>query len=280
MPVLFFAALLLVASSATAQMNFNPPNPPSEFLDARRQLAGDALRVCISSDSLLAPLDRAVALAIGEVLLVDVTLVEIPTLRNLPVLDHRVTLSQTELFTVMNNECPVFAGFLLSTSGFADWLTITRPYLQTRSVFATTDPAITALDAMPAGARIGTRIGANVDIRFLDLNQGRTEATRWRRVPYPNNGFLVDRLREGELDAILLWEPALVVGLDGDPRAAGVYPGATSPVVVEDQSFGFILLQRDGFVRGALDEAIAVLAEDGTLERLMASTGIPGVVPR
>jgi polar amino acid transport system substrate-binding protein len=261
-------------------MNFNPPNPPSEFLDARRQLAGDALRVCISSDSLLAPLDRAVALAIGEVLLVDVTLVEIPTLRNLPVLDHRVTLSQTELFTVMNNECPVFAGFLLSTSGFADWLTITRPYLQTRSVFATTDPTITALDAMPAGARIGTRIGANVDIRFLDLNQGRTEATRWRRVPYPNNGFLVDRLREGELDAILLWEPALVVGLDGDPRAAGVYPGATSPVVVDDQSFGFILLQRDGFVRGALDEAIAVLAEDGTLERLMASTGIPGVVPR
>lgn len=269
----------LLLGSAVAQLNLNPPNPPTEFLESGRRLDGDTLRVCIGSDSLMAPMDRAVAREIGDVLLLDVQLVEIPSLRSRPILDFRITLSQTELFAALTNECQAFAGYLLSTSRFADWLTITRPYVETRSVFASTDPALDRLAAMPSGARIGTRIGANVDIRFLDLNDGRPQAQRWRRVPYPNNQLLLDRLREGELDAVLMWEPALVLGLDGAPEQHGVFTGATSPVVIENQSFGLILLQRDGFVRVALDEAIGELTRDGTMERLLRETGIPGAVP-
>lgn len=275
--VLVVAAL---AGSTSAQVNLNPPNPPTQFLDPSRQLDGDTLRVCISTDSLLAPVDRAVARAIGDALLIDIELFEIASIRNPPVLDHRVALSQTELFTLLNNECQAYAGFVLATTGLADWMTVTRPYLTTRSVFASTDSDVTSLGEMTSGAKIGTRIGANVDIRFLDLNASRPEADRWRRVPYPNYQFLLDRLREGELDAILLWEPALFVGLDGEPEAEGVHPGSTSPVVVDDQGFGMILNQRDSFLRTTIDEAIAFLAEDGTLQEIIDGTGIPGSAPR
>jgi len=269
-----------VLGTAKAQINLNPPNPPSEFLDMRRRLDGDTLRVCVATDSLVAPFDRELIREIGAALLIDMQIVEVPSIRSRPILDFRVALSQTELFAALNNDCQVFSGFLLSTSRFADWLTITRPYLETRSVFATTDPKLTRLADMVPGSRVGTRMGANVDIRFLDLNDNRSTSQRWRRVPYPNNQLLIDRLREGELDAVLMWEPGLVIGLDGDPSAHAVYVGQTTPVVVENQSFGLILLQRDGFVRVALDAAIAELVADGTIDRLLAETGFPGVVPR
>jgi polar amino acid transport system substrate-binding protein len=274
------ALLLLVGTPALAQLNLNPPNPPTQFLDARRQLDGDTLRICISADSILAPIDRAVARAIGDALLLDVELFELESIRNPPVLDHRMSLSQTELFTLLNNECQAYAGFVLSTSGITEWMTITRPYLSTRSVFASADPEVGSLGDVPVDAKIGTRIGANVDIRFLDYNLGLPEDRRWRRVPYPNYQFLLDRLREGELDAILLWEPSLYVGLDGDPAAEGVYPGSPDPVTVDEQGFGLILHQRDAFLRTALDEAIAFLAEDGTLQEIIDASGIPGSVPR
>ncbi len=277
-PLLLVA--LLLTMPAFAQLNLNPPNPPSEFLDARRQLDGDTLRVCISADSILAPIDRAVARAIGDALLIEIELFELESIRNPPVLDHRMSLSQTELFTLLNNECQAYAGFVLSSRGIADWLTITRPYLSTRSVFASADPEIASLGDVPADAKVGTRIGANVDIRFLDYNLGLPEDQRWRRVPYPNYQFLLDRLREGELDAILLWEPSLYVGLDGDPEAEGVHPGSPSPVTVDEQGFGLILPQRDGFLRTVLDDAIAFLAEDGTLQEIIDASGIPGSVPR
>lgn len=273
-------AALILFGTVFAQANFNPPDPPSEFLDRSRRLEGDRIRICVAEDSLLAPLSREVAHALGSALLLDVTVVDVPTLTGRPILDHRVAYSQTELFTVLTNDCEAFAGFTLSTSGMADWLTITRPYLNTGWAFATTDPDIRSLGDLPAGARVGTRIGANVDIRFVDMNLGRTEAQRWRRVPYPNNQLLLDRLREGELDAILLWEPALMVGLDGDPAAAGVYVGAMSPLTADDQSFGLILFQRDAFLRTALDDAIALIAEDGTLRAIFDAVGVPGSVPR
>ncbi len=269
-------ALLLVPSVGQAQQNVNPPRVPPEFLENVRRLEGDRLRVCISSEGVLAPFERDLAHELAAALLLDVHVFEIPAVRAPPILDYRFAANRTELFTLLNNTCQVMLGFLLSTSSFGDWMTVTRPYLTMGFTFATTDPNVTRLGDLPPGTRIGSRISSTADIRFADFNLARPTAQQWRRIPYPNNQLIIDRLIEGELDAILIWEAGLLAGLDGDPEAAGVFRIAPAPFTPPAQLFGAVMLSRDTFLRTVLDQAIELLVDEGVIDELLADHGLPG----
>lgn len=268
--------LLLVSSVGIGQQNINPPRVPPEFLDNVRRLEGDRLRVCVSSEGVLAPFERALAHELGAALLLEVEVFDVPAVRAPPILDYRFAANRSELFALLSNTCQVMLGFLLSTSSFGDWMTVTRPYLTMGFTFATTDPSVARLGDIPVGARIGSRISSTADIRFADFNLSRPTAQQWRRIPYPNNQLLIDRLIEGELDAILIWEAGLLAGLDGDPEEAGVYRIAPAPFSSPAQLFGAVMLSRDTFLRTVLDQAIELLVAEGVIDDLLAAHGLPG----
>lgn len=270
--------LPFLISLALGQQNDNPIDRiPSYFLEEGRRLAGDRITFCINEEGLLADFDRAVAHELAQVLLLEDTLVDIEAVRRTNELDYRLPLNQQELFIILTNECSAFMGFLLSTSGYADWLTITRPYLRTRFVLAVLEGAdVGNLGNLPAGARVGTRMLSSADLNFTAFNGSLPPDRRWRRIPYPNNRLLLERLLDGSLDGILIWEPALHVGFGNDLEAAGVKVVPTTPFQGPVIDFGVVLKQRDIFLRQALDEAIAVLIEDGIATGLITELGIQG----
>lgn len=272
--------VFLCGQVALAQGDLGRPAVPPDFLDPIRRLDGDTLRVCINTEGVLAGFEADLARRIGEALLLDVEIVEVAGLRAPPILDYRFPVNEGELYILLSNRCPMMMGFLLSESRVVDWLTISRPYVEMGFVFAVKeeDPAST-LAEIPPGARIGTRQSSSADLSFVTYNSALPEASRWRRIPYPNHLFLLERLLEEELDAILIWEAGLRSAL-AQGMFAGIRTIGAAPMSLPTQRFGAVFLQSDAFMRQAVDAAIALLAADGSVENLLQEHGLPGTSPR
>lgn len=273
--------LLSVPGTTVAQADLGRPNVPPEFLDFTRRLQGDSLVVCVNSESILAPFEIDLARAIGDALLVAVEINQVVGYHAPPILDYRFPVNEEELFVLLYNDCQMMTGFLLSESRFADWLTISTPYLEMGFVIATgvANPASALADLAP-GSRIGTKVISAADLAFTNINLNLAEALRWRRIPYPDNQMLIEKLHGGEVDAILVWEAGLMAGTNNDLDSAGFQVIASHPLVLPTQRFGAVLLDRDAFLRHAVDEAIRALAQDGTIDQLLRLHGLPGAAPR
>lgn len=270
----------LVCASASAQVDVGTPQVPDDWLDRTNRMRGDSLTVCINTESLMATFERDLWQAIADALLLDLEVRDIRGRRAQPILDYSLSLSDTELYQVLYNGCQALGGFLLSTSQFPTWMTITRPYLEMRFVVATTTESVAKLGDFTPDDKVGTRMGTAADLAFIDQAGTQPDQRRFRRVPYPNNQLIIDRLQDGELDAIIIWEPGLAQWLAGQGDATSIRVIASDPIRLPTQSFGIVLLQRESFLRSVLDDAIAVLSADGTIDRLLAAHGLPGQPPR
>jgi len=74
--LIYLLCLWLGAAASQTPIDGELPNVPEEFLDRTRRLGGDTLRICIYPRSMTAAFDAAVARAVGELLLVNIELVE------------------------------------------------------------------------------------------------------------------------------------------------------------------------------------------------------------
>lgn len=274
------AFVALAAPHAAAQPGAGVPQVQPEFVEQFRRTAGDTITVCVNSESLLSGFEMDVARAVGQALLLNVEIVEFRGVRAPPVLDYTLGVNQSELFVLLNNDCHALAGFLLSETREVPWLTVSRPYAALSFAFATRLPNVRSLTDLPPGASVGTRIGSSADIAFAQYLESLPVERRLRRVPYPNNRLLLDRLESGEVDAILIWEPALHFGLAGGPTDNGLTVLDPGPVRLPEQRFGFALLSRESFLRSALDEALNLLIAEGVIDGLLGSHAIPGRAAR
>lgn len=265
---------------ASAQIDVGAPQIPDDWLDRTNRMRGDSVRVCVNYESLMAPFERDLWGAIADALLLDLEILEMRGLRAQPLLDYTLSLSDTDLYQLLTNDCQALGGFLLSTSQFPAWLTITRPYVEMGFAVATTSPTFATLGEFGSDARIGTKMGTSADIAFIDQAGAQPEQRRFRRVPYPNNLLLVDRLVSGDLEAIIIWEPGLFQWLAGAGASSAVRVIAPDPVRLPIQRFGIVMLQREAFLRSAIDEAISALVGDGTIDRLLAQHDLQGHTPR
>jgi ABC-type amino acid transport substrate-binding protein len=152
-------------------------------------------------------------------------------------------------------------------------MTLTRPYLVTRTVVATTTPAYRKLADIPTDRPIGTRILGGVDNQVSLYLQSLPEASRWRRHAYYNNKVLIDRLLDGTVAAAFVWEPALYRATNGKPEAAGLQV-IPSPFPLYETELGIAVRSHDMFLSTALGQAIDALQTDGTIERLLAEHGL------
>lgn len=268
------AACLLAAGLAGAALAQEGIEIPGELLPSTRPMQGDKLRFCLDRTSAGAALDTAVAEAIGAALFVEVEIR--PGLANFPLTGGGYL---TELGILMNSECDVMMGMSVQPdpaySGFA---ALTRPYARVPFVLAVTED-YAQLGDVPADRMIGTALGSLAEMTYIFWAGAQPGGKAWVRLPYADPSLMIRRVRDGTLGGAIIWQPALAriqaLADDsaGDPAVA-VHEAALSPMPEVVVEVAAIVSRKDSFLRAQLDEAIAALAADGTLDAIMDDLGI------
>lgn len=259
------ALLCLGASLESARAQGAPILPPQWYED-RLDRGGDQITFCVNEESMMADFERDLAREIGTALLLNVDIFQVRPPRPTRPLDYRLPLSAEQLFVTLVEDCNAMLGFVLSDS-FEEWLTISRPYMATGYTLAVRGDYDRFGD-IPRDQPIGTRGMNNGDIALIGYLQSLSETNRWRRFPYYDNEVLIERLLDGTVAAAVVWVPALSFATDGDPSSSGIRV-LPLPFTPRQTQIGIAMLAEDVFLRTAIDEAIEVLVEDGTVAALM-----------
>jgi polar amino acid transport system substrate-binding protein len=264
------AALLCLASSAASAQGVEVP--PRDVYQDRGRGQGNKVSLCVNGDAMMASFESALARELASALLLTPAVIEIKAWRPTEPLDYRLPLMLEEIYIQFAERCDGFMGFTLA-QGYPEWMTITRPYLVTRTVIATNAMTVRKLADVPVNRPLGTRILGGVDNQVIMYLQSLPEKTRWSRLAYYNNKVLIDRLLDGTVAAAFVWEPALYRATGGKPEAAGLHI-IPSPFALYETEFGIAVRAHDRFLSAMLGQAIDALRADGTIDRLLADHGL------
>lgn len=245
---------------------------PEQLFETTRPAEGDTIRFCIDERTIAAPFDRAVSQAVADALLLNAVFLPAPTGFGLNAEGY-----SDELRLAMNNDCDAMPGMSLQpNSPLLRWATFSRSYAEIPFAFVVTDPAFNTMNDIPLDRTLGTAIGSVGESNFITYQSTLPANQRWRRLPYADPRLMLERLQDGTLAGMLLWGPTLGTITDGDPEAAGVRIVPTDPMPASNVSVGFIMSSNQTFVRTQIDQAIASLSTDGTLQALMEEHNIIG----
>jgi polar amino acid transport system substrate-binding protein len=274
--VAMLAALVCFASGAASAQGMEIP-PRDTYQDRGRGGQGNKLALCVNGAAMMASFDAALARELASALLLTAEVIEVKTWRPTEPLDYRLPLTLEEIYIQFAEQCDGFMGFTLA-QGYPEWMTITRPYLTTRTVLVTTSAAYRKLADVPVARPLGTRILGGVDGQVIMYLQSLPEKSRWPRLSYYNNKLLIERLLDGTVAAAFVWEPALYRATGGKPQAAGLHiiPSPFEPVQTE---LGIAVRAHDAFLSVTLGQAIDSLQADGTIGRLLAEHGLAAPKP-
>jgi ABC-type amino acid transport substrate-binding protein len=269
-PTLVLGLILgTLTSSALAQ---GIPYVPPELHQDLRRLQGDRITVCIWPGlSPTVALDRAIAEAIGDVLLVQIEIYEYASSGVLSPDEF-----SEEIYIQLGAHCDAIAGFILATHGFPEWLIPSRPYLNAPFVLVVRDDApYQSLADVPTGSIIGSQVYTEGDLQLLNYLRAAPEQQRWRRFPYASGEALGRHIAQETLQAGLMWQPSWRAIAD----AGGLREASARPLPPTTSGVGFVFRVDNDFVRNAIDVAIAALESEGMLSELAEQYGFVHVVP-
>lgn len=266
------ATACLLPAVAAAQPQ--PPPVPQEFLSNKRPVGESELRFCLNMSSALAEFDRAVAQEIAGALLLEPRFFEVRVPTEPYPLDFRIDLTEEDFFIIMNKRCDAFLGYALSPLTTPDWLVPTIPYYVTQFRLVSLAGKVRSLRGLPARTPVGSLLGSSADatLRGYLTNPGSPDL---RRLPYPDNQLLIERLRDGSLAAILIWEPAVYLAAKGDPRSLDLGISSDLPFALGPVELGMAVRSNEAFLRSNLDEAIKSLGKEGVLDAVRARFKLP-----
>lgn len=245
---------------------------PQELQNNTTRLQGDQITFCLDEQSVGAPFDHRVGEAIASALLLTPKFTRAPSGFGI---DAQGYLDELQI--VMANTCDVLLGVSLQPNyPYPEWASPTRAYAQVPFVLAVTDPGYKSLADIPKTKTLGTALGSIGEYAFITYNQQLPEAERWRRLPYADPKLMVKRLQDGTLGGIILWGPSLSRAVGGDPAKAGLRIIDTTPVAQSFVLVGALVSSRDAFLRSQVDNAIASLITDGTIQSLLDEFGYAG----
>lgn len=269
-PTLLALAAALVIGWTHAQ----PPGLPSDAYEGLRRVQGDSVTFCIDSSPFTRPLERAILQAIADALLLEARFVDVEAV-------YSITAEALleDLYVLLADHCDAYAGISYVSGGYADWMTMTRPYVRYRSVLVTNRSSVASLRDLGPDDTVGSLMTSTADTSLIALQQSLPTAERWRRLPYGDLRLMLERLTDGTLAAALVWEPALRSLVGADLEAAGMRVVDPSPLFGLQVDVAFALLRQNVFLRQAIDAAIEALLADGTLEALLAASEVPAVLP-
>jgi len=257
------AALCPAVSAAVAQ---DTPYVPDEWKYGRRQ-AGSTLSYCLDSRDPDLPVARRIGQAIASALLLEGKPHEIGEISAGEDLDN--------LYRVFLETCDVFLGFKLIADAYPPWLAVTRPYYRTSYVVVTAEGQWQALADMPTSLAIGSTIGTGADLRLIQYLQSLPADRRWSRFPMGSDELALKALGRGTVAAALVWGPALWALRGTDPAFAALRIIGSRPLPQSTADVGATVLARETFLRANVDQAIAALTADGTIQSILEAEKFP-----
>lgn len=262
-----FLCLLLCSSFVFAQV----PQLPPEMVRDQLRIRGDSVSFCLNEQGYLAQFEEALARELTEVLLLNPRFFTYVHRDPPRPYDYSLSVDLDDLYYLLINECDVFMSLSLAGDTGLEWLRLTEPLFSTGFVMAVLDESehVESLMQLPGDSVVGARYMSQAHLDLGALNRARPLSERWQVLPYDNNPILFERLLDGTLDAIAIWEPALV-GLSQDLNEVGnvrILNGGEARFRTLQFSFG--LLSRDTFLLESLDAAIEELRASGRLDALM-----------
>ncbi len=255
----------LVQSAAWAQTS-QTPYVPEEWRFGKRQ-DGGALNYCVDERDPDLPVAREIGRAVAQALLLQP--------KEHPIGQNTTGEDLDNLYRVFLETCDVFLGFKLISDAYPPWLAITRPYYRASYVLATTDPAWTSLADMPTSKAIGATIGTSADLRLIQYLQALPADQRWSRFPMGSDELALGALMRGTVGAALVLGPSFWALQKSDPALAKVRLIAPRPLPESPVGVGATLLANETFLRSSMDDAIASLIADGSIEAILTRNKFP-----
>ncbi len=262
---------VILATLAPVSLAQAPELPAQWFPSRAPSVAGQAIPVCIDDREPGHELDREIALAVADALLLRVALVEV---------DRSIVVEAEfdDLYVDLVDRCTVYAGFKLYPATYPQWLAFTRPFYEARFVVLARADGAAQLSDLAPGAAIGVAQGTLGDLRFLTHNLARPVSERWRRIPLGTPRANLEALADGRVDAVIVWEPWWWSLGRSDPAFAG-FRVVDAPVVSEPWiGVGGALTADRTFARSQFDLALEALTADGTIAGILEAAGFPGRV--
>jgi polar amino acid transport system substrate-binding protein len=264
--IVALAKTLGIVGTAVAQ----EIGPPTDTYREHLQQEGNRISFCYDQNGMMADFNVDLAHAIGDALLAEIRLVELPAMLGIrtPPYDYRLPVFPDQLYLFLAERCSGMLGFGVAPN-IPEWLMVTQPYMEAPMVLVSTDPNITRLEDLPVDRPIGTRSMSTADNRLINYLLARPDDSRWRRFPYFSNDVVLEQLKDGNIGLGLVWEPALYYITDGDPVSAGFHVLSALPFSAEPIQLGIGIRVQDAYLNSLLGEAIAALREDGTVRELL-----------
>lgn len=269
---------LLLMLTALATLSFDAAalaqnTVPPSLLQNSRPSQGDQIRFCVDDSTPGAAFNREVSQAVADALLVNAQFVAGPEGSSFP-LDGLGFLDELQL--VMSELCDVFVGVSILPEGstaYPEWATVTRPFAEIPFVFVVKDPNYSALKDIPPGVRLGTTMGSLGQLVLINYIGQQPQDRRWVMLPYGDPKLMLKRLEDGTLAGAAIYLPSLLELTNNDPAALGLRIVPFDPIAEPKSASGFLVSGRDDYLRSQLDEAIASLVADGSIERLKQKYG-------
>jgi polar amino acid transport system substrate-binding protein len=262
------AVVTLGAACAHAQ---ETPYVPDEWKYGRHQ-TGSTLQYCLDVRDPDLPVARKIGQAIAEALLLEPKPHELGQASVGDDLDN--------LYRVFLETCDVYLGFKLIPDAYPQWLAVTRPYYRTSYVLATANAQWNALGDMPRSQAIGATIGTSADIRLIQYLQSLPPDSQWSRFPMATDEFALRALARGSVGAALVWGPSFWALRQSDPAFGRLRIVPARPLPDFAVDVGATLLSRETFLRSNIDQAIAALIADGTIQSILDSEKFPATAVR
>jgi polar amino acid transport system substrate-binding protein len=185
-----------------------------------------------------------------------------------------------QIYQVLIEDCDLFLGFKLIPDAYPDWLTITRGYYRGSYVLVTADPNWKALADVPLDKVLGGTIGTTADIRLIQYVAALKPAERWTHYPMASDEAALSGAADGTLGAALVWAPSFWALQKSRPDFAKLRIIAPRPLPPSTIDVGAVLLNRETFLRANVDQAIAALTTDGTIDTILKGFAFPAAAAK
>jgi polar amino acid transport system substrate-binding protein len=263
-------AILALLYAAPVLAQDTPFIPDSEKL-GRVEDKG-ALRYCIDPRDPEWPLAEEIGTAIANALLLEPKEVKLT--------DAFVTSGWEPLYRHFLTDCDIYFGFKLIPSGYPHWMALSRPYYDASYVLVVKDPNWQSLADIPTDRPIGSALATTADFAFVKYLEALPSNKRWPRFPMGNSQATMESLMKGTVAAALVWGPAAWALKQSDPTYADVRFISPAPLAVTTLGVGAAMLANETFMRTSVDQAIAALTADGTIDGIIKAHAFPATTEK
>ena len=262
-------AVGLAPVPASAQQEpefFDKPFAPGQWNIGRR-LDQSQLRYCVDPRDPAWQVDGAIADALAGALLLEP--------QRYVVQSDIVVEDITKVYALMLEHCDIHMGFKLIPEGYDNWVALTRAYYDTQYVFVTADANLHALADLAPTRPIGATIGTSAQIRLVSYLMALPANKRWPAYPFGTNDLTLESLIKGTVAVALVWAPSLWAKQRDDPAYANLHVIDPNPLPPTSLGVAALMLSNETFLRTAVDQAIAALVSDGTIQSILDKYKFP-----